>query len=77
MKNDSINKLLTFMKWENNTSNTDTVTNRSTRLMVVAYRTIVVSVYQVVVIITTIDSKCVSLIVVMLTIIDSNAYYYW
>ena len=45
--------------------------------MVVAYRTIVVSVYQVVVIITTIDSKCVPLMVVMLTIIDSNVYYYW
>ena len=35
----------------------DTVTNRSTRLMVVAYRTIVVSAYQVLVIITTIDSN--------------------
>ena len=40
-----------------NTSNTDTVSNRSTRLMVVVYHTIMVSAYQLVVIITTIKES--------------------
>ena len=47
------------------------------QVMEVAYHFIVVSAYQIVVIITTIGSNCVPLMVVMRTIFVSNTYHYW